>query len=346
MDNAYSHAPLDLSGAYFRLVELQPCGPADLIKCRLTTHALPPDCPEYIALSYMWDHVSPQDEIELNGVRFPVGHSLWTFLNQMRLDKKFGTYWIDALCIDQSNVQERNHQVQVMRCIYTGAQSVLIWLGDAEKGSLKVEAIRHMTDKDNPRVAWPADYLIRNARRASLEALCEDPYWDRMWIVQEIVLARKAMISCGAWQVDFEVFKSNVTKVFGISGTAASFLCKFQEARTLEPLAVALRYCAKRKATDIRDRVYALLGVVEKRALTIPVDYTLPPEQLWEVVFSYFCQTMNRGLSTQAIETLGNTLADVLEVKTSKERTWSCIVSHFITRAPPTGSAEIRSKFL
>lgn len=89
MNNPYAQAALDPRGTEFRLVELQPCGPTDIVKCHLSTHPLPPNCPTYVALSYMWDHVSLKDMIELNGVVFEVGHSCWTFLNEMRSQKKF-----------------------------------------------------------------------------------------------------------------------------------------------------------------------------------------------------------------------------------------------------------------
>ncbi len=111
----YALAPLDLGQDCIRLVELQPNSDSNLVRCRLRSYTIQRNCPSFIALSYKWDHESPQDCIELNGVQFSVGHSLWTFLNRMRLDGHFDTFWIDALCINQLNILERNHQVQMMR---------------------------------------------------------------------------------------------------------------------------------------------------------------------------------------------------------------------------------------
>lgn len=113
-DNPYRHAPLGLASESIRLVELQPCGLLDTIRCRLRSHPIQPDCPPYVALSYKWGPKQPFDNIELNGVPFSVGQSLWTFLHQMRLQDSFGTYWIDAICINQANFEERNHQVKLM----------------------------------------------------------------------------------------------------------------------------------------------------------------------------------------------------------------------------------------
>jgi hypothetical protein len=91
MDSPFIHAPLDPRSTEFRIVELQACGPTDIVRCRLTTHQLPPSFPQYVTLSFMWDHISPKDTIELNGVHVQVGHSLWTFFNQTRLQKTFTT---------------------------------------------------------------------------------------------------------------------------------------------------------------------------------------------------------------------------------------------------------------
>jgi hypothetical protein len=87
--------------------------------------------PAYVALSYAWGRQERFDDIDLNGSRFPVGKNLWQFLHHMRLRDKHITLWIDAICINQSNVKERNHQVQMMRQIYSNAQSVSVWLGEA-----------------------------------------------------------------------------------------------------------------------------------------------------------------------------------------------------------------------
>lgn len=62
--------------------------------------------------------------------------TLWHFLDEMRLSHNFGLYWTDAICIDQSNVQEHKHQVQMMRQIYSRAESVIVWLGAADTTAL------------------------------------------------------------------------------------------------------------------------------------------------------------------------------------------------------------------
>lgn len=350
-DNPYNQAPLDLKGTEFRLVELQPCSPTDIIKCRLTTHALPPDCPSYTALSYMWDHTSPQDVIELNGIPFPVGHSLWTFLNRMRLHKLFATYWIDAICIDQSNVQERNHQVQMMKYIYSEAQSVSIWLGDAEDGSMMTEAMALLTSlKNNPSLV--EDFMEWTPDQAgALLCFYTDAYWDRMWIVQEVTLARQATIYCGSHKLDYSFFKklmqnqnfqASHRKLFASPAHSLNEMTRLSPTPLSACFHYALLLCRSRKATDARDRIYALLGIVEEEATSsIPVDYTIEVEKLWEVVFSYFCRTRDRTCDLDQLESLGHNAAKALEIGIREERMKYILDTVFLTRPPPVGMREI-----
>ncbi|KAF2633967.1 HET-domain-containing protein, partial [Macroventuria anomochaeta] len=189
----YTNAPLDLEGRGIRLVELQSSSSSDTIRCHLRSYALPPDGPSYIALSYQWGPCERYANIELNGMPFTVGRSLWTFLHQMRLHRVFKTFWIDAICIDQANVEERNHQVGMMRHIYLNAASVSIWLGEVEEDTLVGEAMKIMAPR-NLRSGQTLDNIAHWKRWTTREieafqAFCEHKYWSRVWIIQEVALA-------------------------------------------------------------------------------------------------------------------------------------------------------------
>lgn len=122
-DFSYSLAPLELSRRKIRLVELRRNTLSDLPTCVLRSYLVDGPHPPYTALSYAWGSGIHYNDIILNGNSFAVGRNLWHFLDQMRSSDKYGTYWIDAISIDQSNVQERNHQVQMMEQIYNNANS-------------------------------------------------------------------------------------------------------------------------------------------------------------------------------------------------------------------------------
>ncbi len=107
------------------------------LRCDLVAVSLD-DLPDFEALSYMWGE--PDDEAQfqiwVNGALVCVRQNLWYALQRIRFmiphENKIRRriLWIDALCINQDNIQERNHQVAFMGHIYRHATVVLIWLGN------------------------------------------------------------------------------------------------------------------------------------------------------------------------------------------------------------------------
>jgi hypothetical protein len=110
---SYHYTPLDRATKSIRLLHILP-GNSDssLIQCTVQHFDLITQ-PIYIALSYMWDHGIEKVTIMCNGMNVEVGQSLHSFLRQFRkVCGDIGAWlWIDALCINQSDVGERNHQV-------------------------------------------------------------------------------------------------------------------------------------------------------------------------------------------------------------------------------------------
>jgi hypothetical protein len=121
-----------LGGRQIRLLKLLSLNQtADLIECEFHCFNLD-SCPPYTALSYVWGEAADRFarmEIIISGYRFRVRRNLWNFLQQAKSNRmmfqkdnnssQISEYlWIDALCIDQDNITERNHQVKMMREIY------------------------------------------------------------------------------------------------------------------------------------------------------------------------------------------------------------------------------------
>ncbi|PMD56072.1 uncharacterized protein K444DRAFT_484794, partial [Hyaloscypha bicolor E] len=110
------------------------------IQCEIETYKLR-DCPPFTALSYTWGAEDNEKEISLNGLSKTVRLNLARFLRHARDDMNsypsgsasshapIGYLWIDALCINQENVRERNAQVAIMRDIYKEAKRIVRWLG-------------------------------------------------------------------------------------------------------------------------------------------------------------------------------------------------------------------------
>jgi hypothetical protein len=105
-----------------RLIDLQPRRPGELIndiKCT-TRHVKLSEKPQYKALSYTWGSKNYRN-IKINGTVFAVRQNLFGALHALRLEQDTRTLWIDAICINQDDIPERNHQVAQMGMIYKNA---------------------------------------------------------------------------------------------------------------------------------------------------------------------------------------------------------------------------------
>ena len=83
----------------------------------------------YFCLSYTWKPQHPTHVILVNGEAISIGDNLWQFLHSARAGGLETALWVDALCIDQCNLEERSHQVSCMGEIYKHAEQVLLWFG-------------------------------------------------------------------------------------------------------------------------------------------------------------------------------------------------------------------------
>jgi hypothetical protein len=156
---------------------------------------------QYTALSYTWGAPPATEMINLNGEPFPVRKNLWDFLHQARSNDLEEYLWIDALCIDQTVDEERSHQVSIMGRIYSSASRVIVWLG--VYSGLAAEGLLWITAaylSDNTTLDTLPDY------EKQLGELLKLPYWSRIWIVQEYVLAKSIDIWLGYLRRDGKMF--------------------------------------------------------------------------------------------------------------------------------------------
>ncbi len=137
------YAPLQDSDE-IRLLELQPWI-GGTRKTRVTLfHARLTEKPQYEALSYMWGSKETKS-IHMSENSYEVRVNLWDALEHMRLIDEPRIIWIDAICINQHDINERNHQVSQMGKIFMNASRVVVWLGLAENSSNT--AVRFLGEK-------------------------------------------------------------------------------------------------------------------------------------------------------------------------------------------------------
>jgi hypothetical protein len=269
--------------------------------------------PQYDALSYTWGDANDTKSISVNGQKFKVTTNLFAALNRMQHDEATRILWVDSICIDQGNVVERNNQVKMMAQVYTEARTVRMWVGEETSDTpLAFQALRRWTILLS---AWEDGTYLSEMEKAACEmdivssyvkeisedhkvsaailALTQRPYWSRMWITQEVLLANlSAMLHCGShtflWRyvqklvrglwlysnkLDLEPmdrFKvSDLTKAIGnLRHIAFS---------GIRPIRGTFRLTADLLATDPRDKIYGLLGIAdftECPDLLISPDYS------------------------------------------------------------------------
>jgi hypothetical protein len=208
--DTFTYGPA-LSQHEIRLLSIEPgCGK---ICCSFTTHQLDTQ-PVYEALSYAWGEDRKAYAIICNGKRLYVTKSLFRALCQLRRNGQTARLWVDALCINQADNAEKSVQVCMMGAIYKGAQHVRVWLGLAEQtDEAGLELIRRVHDRcgltrlddmskdfsSTQQLGLPGPH---DPGWRSVFKILHRPYFSRIWIVQEFLLARRCTVLLGPQSID------------------------------------------------------------------------------------------------------------------------------------------------
>jgi hypothetical protein len=212
-----------------RFVILQQGSGDSPIQCRLFHAEL--GSQEYEALSYEWgDSFDDGSQICVDGDQVRTRKNLRDALWHMRSADKDRYIWVDALCINQADVLERNRQVQLMGRIYGEADRVIAWLGyqhgisehDSDiamdalarlvqlstkvgKEQIRIRRTKHKEEEqsdiglsDN---TGTAEFFLYTAESKAVKDLATCTYWYRMWIIQETQLASELVLYCGTKSV-------------------------------------------------------------------------------------------------------------------------------------------------
>ncbi|PVH72885.1 hypothetical protein DL98DRAFT_432380, partial [Cadophora sp. DSE1049] len=125
----FTYPALDHGASQIRIIRLQPRCENESITCHLYVSDLEDEDCKYEALSYEWGEATSNQHISLDGKDIGIRENLWWALRHLRAENVERIIWIDALCIDQNNEMEKNHQVSLMGRIYSRASRVVAWLG-------------------------------------------------------------------------------------------------------------------------------------------------------------------------------------------------------------------------
>jgi hypothetical protein len=286
---ALAYQPIDSENGDIRLIEVLPGHYNDAIQMNLHTNNLG-DKPNYEALSYAWGTTPSSNRAIINGYPVPVRESLDLGLRRLRLTDEPRTLWVDALCINQNDVRERSHQVQQMCRIYKSAKQVVIWLGEWPD----LDTCPHPERCQSMLMEWlDGRSALSLWARSCLQPpghVCQHaveivklPWFRRLWIIQEFALASSKTMILGDRVTNSKDFFSAIRNCIQISIDYSSLsasdhkqqgqLIKHfdmfmeiegnvlkNEAITLYEAWLLSQYFM---ATDPRDKIYGLLGIVK-----------------------------------------------------------------------------------
>ncbi|XP_014551169.1 hypothetical protein COCVIDRAFT_42478 [Bipolaris victoriae FI3] len=286
------------------------CIECDMIQCELVTVSLEEYSGAFDALSYMWGYTDTKERIKMDSKTIEVTLNLEAALRRVRNMEKAKLLWVDGLCINQQDVEEKNVQVMRMKNIYTRCGRVLVWLGDALideslDGKNEVDnAVRaisflkkaHKIARGKDMVGKP-DYHTMFMSRMTVTVPFKDPstvglpvfgapewvylskfssrpWFGRVWIIQEA--------SGTNWFIAY-AYPDNIDGLEGLRNVSMIDTCRRLKAM---PLMRRLDQIYRFNSTIPHDKICAVLGLsiesaTPERYPRLRVDYARD----WQAVF-------------------------------------------------------------
>ena len=244
----------------------------------------------YDAISHAWGMPGPLWLIEIDDHPYYITLSLAKCLVALRYPSEERALWVDAVCVDQRNVQERSQQVEFMQHTFSGAWCVQVWLG--HKSTRCKRLIE--TVNDFVRQQRPSAIVSRQTKQQRIEEIddldlffTEPQYWNRLWVWQELALARNIWIVYGRQSMSMDSFRTYLTSCTSVvyqglnvvdprdkynaavlrmiqledMTQALSGLTGLATSNKMTRLIRIFAKARKTVASDPRDRVYGLLGI-------------------------------------------------------------------------------------
>jgi hypothetical protein len=276
---------------------------SDQFDLRTECHPLTADL-QFDAISYVWGTAPASVKVKCNDGTLLVTPTAFEMLGYLYLYKPEPQrpIWVDAICINQNDAEEKAVQVPLMHRIYSSAKTVLVWPGRLDQIALdcasSLQEIPLPWDSDSAddaiRQRWPLDWFPEWSPfwQGLLQLITLD-WFERLWTFQEVVLAKEAILFCGRTWIDLDhllrfVVKicSNTTHPFGKRRSLDHrILCEYgnilhfrRTGRTVAEVLPALLHGLRcRRTVEEVDRVWAIFGLLDQTMqsrLSPLVDYT------------------------------------------------------------------------
>ena len=273
----------------------------NLIRCEMVRVSLISP-PPYVALSYCWGDPEITRKIFLNGNSLQVTNNLYAALQQLK-ERGVETVWVDAICIDQMNVEERNLQLLRISAIYRKAQYTIAWIGEPTNESENKNAISlirilsvplHTLKQDvsdlGQEVARHSYVLDPTASRhiaeigwKHLSPLFNLKYWRRVWIIQELALSQEVVFLYGRYEISWRSLDRVLLLMSSTNFLLNEMDPRFQHVQALRRFRTdalndkpvqfldAVFRSRNALATDIRDKIFGILGLTYDGSIFVPV---------------------------------------------------------------------------
>ena len=263
----------------------------------------------YHAISYAWGPPVFTHKIYSAAGFIQVTENLWEALRRYRNTDDVMTLWVDAVCINQANVQERSQQIVLMRNIYSESSRVLVWLGlespsDRSAFAFITSVVDYIREKGLPSTVAMIDEIwatTTDEDQVAVTDLFAKSWFRRVWTFQEIVCANEATFTSGSLDIQFfylEIFcwvlittgqwvwlKTNAAHRALFQMPMLLLFTKEQLSRQSaeNSLLELLKYTRTRLATDPRDMIYGLVALAsDTNPLPFAPTYNIAVHQLYE----------------------------------------------------------------
>lgn len=285
-------------------------------------HELSPFRLPFEALSYTWGDTKISRKIfvrtEYSYATLLITQNLFEALQALRDRRKPRALWIDAICIDQNNIQERSSQVAEMDLIYRYAKRVVVWLGQpSSESSLALRALQNLGQqiqitKDNTGVFASPGYnkefacyrsegvIFDQVTKNAINSLFQRPWFRRLWILQEIQLAGPySIILCGIDVVTWSAFRRSL-QLLQIKNPALiqehrvnSHMFEFGSNWYGMEIKDVLRRGARSQCRDPRDFIYGLLAFIPYEiAREVTIDYSASAANAFQSLFRAYLKVI------------------------------------------------------
>jgi hypothetical protein len=311
--DVYEHIPLKADLSEIRVMTLLPGDFESPIIVSLSKTALADMStltPSLEALSYTWGPLNKRRDIIVKGNNnetLSITENLAQALKYLRHDTESRLLWIDAICINQLDLEERGRQVRLMAKIYSRARRVLLWVGPkSEDSDLAMDYISIIASRI--KVNWETTQLypitdeshwadhdvplpLSDIEYAALFRFYCRSWFKRLWVWQEVHLAADALLLCGDRSIRWEDVRSGVL-CMGLKprpGTVewpapeAAFSMCVVVVEENQPLISLLHKTKEAICSDPRDRIYALLSFLDQaiRSRIIP-NYNMSAQEVYQ----------------------------------------------------------------